>query len=169
GGSNGSGLPGTVSVRSGGGRDVTLTLPDGRRVTYAFNPDVTADFVAHAAWTTPPGVTAKLTMLSGISDEIVLVPGLPPFWQDAGDGSTYDNFDVPGWVLTTTDGTQYNITRGSANPVSYVDSGVSVTALVYGTPTLTSIVQTNGSTIVINPNSIYHEDNTTTNRTVNFS
>lgn len=172
---SGGGGNGSISVRSGGGRDVTLTLPDGRRVTYAFTPyGPGSDFRAYATWTAPAGVTAKLDILNvtGSSDEIDVLIGLPPYWHDALLGSTFDNSDVPGWTLTTIDGTRYNITRGAAKHITYEDPnnpGLPLQALVYGTPMLTSIVQTNGSTIVINTNSIYHKDNTTTNRTVNFA
>src|SRR6267143_1096797 len=51
----------TANVRWGGGRNVTLTLPDGRRVTYrfGFRVSITTGF-AYAQYTRPPGVHAKL-------------------------------------------------------------------------------------------------------------
>src|SRR5258706_400215 len=59
-----NGLPKVVSIRTGGGWDVTLTLPDGGRTTFAFNPHYRSDdSTAMAYWDAPPGVTAKLEPL----------------------------------------------------------------------------------------------------------
>jgi RHS repeat-associated protein len=165
---SGSGLPLTVSVRTGGSRDVTLTLPDGRRTTFAFAPS-TGSLQATAAWKAAPGVTATLTPIG--SSTIQFFPTI--YWQDGGEGSTFNNYDVPGWILQTQDGTQYKITRGIGNYVVYQDPnnpGQFIKAKAYGPPTLTSIVQRSGDTIVINPNSIYHQSsNGVINRTVFFS
>ena len=60
------------------------------------------------------------------------------------DNSPIENQDFPGWVLTTSDGTQYNITRGSPNYVTIPDpnsSGDNIVARVYGPPALTKIVE----------------------------
>ena len=60
------GSPNLFSVRTGGGRDVTLTLPDGLRATFLFTPAFRViDLVtrAYAEWKSPPGVTAVLTMI----------------------------------------------------------------------------------------------------------
>ena len=51
-----NGLPAVVNIRTGGGLDVTLTLPDGRRTTFAFNPRLDpANGKAYAQWTGPTG------------------------------------------------------------------------------------------------------------------
>jgi len=84
-----NGLPKVVSFRTGGNRDVTLTLPDGRRTTFAFTPKFRSqDCQADATWVAPPGVTETLKPLdSGI---INLIPTYDPFWQDGkGVGSWY--------------------------------------------------------------------------------
>ena len=51
-----NGLPQVVSIRTGGGWDVTLTLPDGRRTTFAFTPRLSpSECKAYAQWAPPPG------------------------------------------------------------------------------------------------------------------
>ncbi len=53
------GAPLATSVRTGGGWDVALTLPDGRRTTFTFTPELHWD-TAIAKWTPPPAVHARL-------------------------------------------------------------------------------------------------------------
>jgi RHS repeat-associated protein len=146
--------PLVVSIRTGGSRDVTLTLPDGRRVTYAFNPRMGL-FNAYAEWKAPPGVTATLT-----ASDAGIINLFPLQWQDGGVKSTWDNTDVPGWILQTVDGTQYKINRGTANNVWYDLDGTGNFASVgaYGPPKLTSIAQRTGDQLIISDSSIYHVD-----------
>ena len=140
-------LPRVVSIRTGGGRDVTLTLPDGRRTTFAFTPRP-GNVNAYAEWTPPSGVHAKLTPLG--SQYIDYFP-LPLHWRDGGDNSSFENHDVPGWILETKDGTQYRIERGKGNRVQYSPNGDAnyINVLAYGTPRLTNIVQRSGDSIQI--------------------
>ncbi len=82
-GDSGDGLPPVVSIRTGGGRDVTLTLPNGRRTTFVYSP-VARPLFDVAQWVAPPDVHATLTSLR--SAEIDFFPSL--FWKDGGDNST---------------------------------------------------------------------------------
>ena len=158
----GGGVPQPVSVRTGGDWDVTLTLPNGQPATFAFSlPETSETFDScNPQWNAPPWVHATLTPPPSDSgyDTIWFVPWV--YWAETdtlGDNSPIENQDFPGWVLTTSDGTQYYITRGSPNTVTIPDpSGASIFARVYGPPALTSIVERSGDTIVINSNSIAH-------------
>jgi hypothetical protein len=164
-----NGLPRTVSVRVGGGWDVTLNLPDGRRTTFAFTPRM-GTVVAYAQWTAAPGVYATLApMGSG------LINLFPLRWfDDGGSKSTFFYSDIPGWVLQTQDGTQYNITRdpptSRAGVVFYDSPGDPLDIRVYGPPKLTSIVQRSGDVITISTNGIFHStiNNPNSSRSVSF-
>ncbi len=178
-----SGPPGTYSVRNGGGYDVTLTLPNGQPATFAFSLGGGPDYDSESAqWTAPPWVHATLQPLDAngrinqYADSIYFIYD-PPTWGNAGNlegvSAPLENQDLPGWILTTQpDGTEYFITRGSPTNIAYPDAnnpGSSISATVYGSPTLTKIVERAGDTIVISPNSIYHQDTNGTNRVVNFT
>jgi len=158
---------GTLSMRSGGGWDVTLTLPDGRRTTfpYAFLPDGSDDsgFANNLVYSSQPGVTAQLSVSgqsAGAGDNeyntliYPLTSDWPPYWFKGGEGSTMDNYDLPGWVLQTLDGTKYNITRGDVRHITYDDGHL--TATIFGPPKLTSIVEPSTDVIKIDDASISH-------------
>ena len=87
------------------------------------------------------------------SDAIDTPWGSPPVWNDG--GVPFDNYDVPGWILTTQDGTHDQIKRGAGNTVVY-PSGADNFLTVYGPPKLTQIVQRSGDTIQITDNGIFH-------------
>jgi hypothetical protein len=53
-----NGLPKVISIRTGGSRDVTLTLPDGRRTTFVFKPR-RGMFNAYAEWEGPADVQTR--------------------------------------------------------------------------------------------------------------
>lgn len=168
------GRPQTVSIRNGGGWDVTLTLPDGRQATFAFS--MTSDlYLGTAQWTGPAWAHADLTPIDPASATINFVNS-PPSWGDmqnlSGMSAPFQYQDFPGWILTTQpDGTQYYLTRGAPKNVVFEDpdnAGNYISARVYGPPTLSKIVERSGDTIVINTNSIYHQDSHGINRTVNF-
>jgi RHS repeat-associated protein len=154
-----NGLPLVQSIRIGGGWDVTLTLPDGRRTTFAFTPNSLDNF-ATAAWTPPSDVHATLTAWPPGSEVIQYFQnGFGNLsWQDGGDNSTFDNHDITGWMLETLDGTKYYITRGEANRVVWYPpgEGTPIEVQAYGAPALTSIVQRTGDAIVISNNAVLH-------------
>lgn len=99
------------SLRTGGGWDVTLDMPDtGRRVTFTFSLAGGNLFRSSGVWTAPPGVNASLVSTCS-STLIDLGNGLPPYWQAAGIDTDWQAFDFPGFVLTTANGAAYLISR----------------------------------------------------------
>jgi RHS repeat-associated protein len=153
GGDESDDLPGgDFSMLTSGGRNVTLTLPNGQRTTFYYqlsSPD--ANDNCHPQWLSAPGVTATLG-----------VQGNPLFnlisytWNEGDNGSgnvPYDNFDFEGFVLTNQDGTLYYIDRPDMGSHS---SGEDWLTETYGTPYLGKIVERSGDIITINPNSIVH-------------
>ncbi|MDB6028311.1 MAG: wapA7, partial [Verrucomicrobiales bacterium] len=125
---DGDSTGGTFSMRVGGGRDVTLTLPDdGRRVTFAFEPVAwkcndsdDLGMCVKANWVAPEGVTATLRL----SHDAVYSDGGwsgIPMWN--GNGSINpDNYEFGEYVLTLEDGTQYFIEREATGTHDF-DSG----------------------------------------------
>jgi RHS repeat-associated protein len=155
-GSDGSGAPTEISIRTGGGRDVTLTLPDGRQTTFQFTPQ--EGFGEYfAEWTPPSDVHATLEMTA--DNTIEALTGF--YWNAGGPNSTWDNFDVPGWILSTQDGNQYIITRGQGNQLVYMDPtnyGVPIDVRAYSSPQLTEIDERTGDKIMISPAGMTHVD-----------
>jgi RHS repeat-associated protein len=155
------GLPLTTSIRTGGGWDVTLTLPDGRRMTFAFTPRSSLDRTfAYAEWKAPSDVHATLKSLDEPFADIALIPHIGPAWQAGAEGSTFVNHDVSGWVLQTQDGTKYFIRRGERNDILWDGSqngqGHWIWVQTYGQPKLSEIVQRTGDSIVIQNDGIFH-------------
>ena len=120
----------SFSLRVGGSWDVTLTMPDtGRRVTFTFGL-FQGSFSAQAYWSPPPGVNA--TLVPTCSATLFTLFSLPPTWQAAGEGSDWQAFDWPGFMLTTKDGTQYSVNRVDQGEHDYItDSGFGGTTHVY--------------------------------------
>lgn len=162
------------SQRIGGGRNVTLTLPDGQRTTFYFSlepgqPDGGVPcFCYEAKWTPPPGVTAKLEPT--VNNTLYAIPwGIQPFWQAGGPGVPMDNYDFPAFVLTTADGTRYNITRENTGAyVTQNETGSYYTVQTYGKPKLSHIIQRSGDTISIGSDSIVHSTTNGETRRVVF-
>ncbi len=160
----------TMSVRTGGGWDVTLTLPNGQETTFAFSVVSYDGFNGEAQWTAPPRVHATLTpYIDKPFDDPAQITFWPVLcWTDTiGQAWDYNdvplqNQDFPGWILTTQpDNTRYYITRGSpTNVACSIIYGVPVYARVYGAPKLTQIVSRSGDTNQISDNGITHYDPT---------
>jgi RHS repeat-associated protein/uncharacterized delta-60 repeat protein len=148
------------NIRLGGGRDVSLTLPDGRRTTFSFdykqgqcNDGDVADFCYYATWTPPYGINAKLTAVD--DNRLLCLWGGFEHWlayPDAG----IDNFDFSGFVLETADGTQYTIQRQSLGTHNYLVDGEAHSVHSYGKAKLTSIRTRNHDLITISPTSVLH-------------
>jgi RHS repeat-associated protein len=147
---------GTFSMRTGGGYDVTLTMPNGQRTTFYFYLTNTEAFTYNPAWSSAPGITATLTaqgnpVLQYFGD------GSEPYWSD-NDPDTFnvpfDNYDFQGFILKTRDGTVYKINRDymGNHGVGINDSLVNT----YGPPSLAEIDERSGDTIIIAPNAITH-------------
>jgi RHS repeat-associated protein len=154
-----SGLPNVVSLRTGGGWDVTLTLPDGRRTTFAFGytgqwPNL------YAFWSPPPDVHAKLTMLGNNSIVFGSAGLAVPVWADADMShgqAPMENQDIRGWTLETPDGTKYDLLPGYTNSIVYQKSpGIYVSARACGPPQLKTIRQLSGDRIAIANNGLQH-------------
>jgi RHS repeat-associated protein len=153
-------LPEVVSIRTGGGWDVTLTLPDGKRTTFAFGYDGSWPQL-YAKWTPPGDVHASLKMLGDNNGIGFGNDGLgSPFWQhgDQSAVAAFENQDVPGWDLQTQDGTKFIIERGA--PIEAVcrdlTQGTNYLVTAYGQPKLTTIQQRTGDLIRINDGGIFH-------------
>lgn len=148
------------SLRVGGGRDVTLTLPNGRRATFAFQFVQTqcgsgqyGSYCYAPSWQAPPGINVSLT---AIGDH--LFNAFTGMWQT--DGTTsFEWYEFPGYILTLGDGTRYIIERekeGDFYPftdqqnemLDEIDSG-SYSATTYGAPYLSKVIQRTGDTIEI--------------------
>ncbi len=152
-------LPGgDFSMLTSGGRDVTLTLPNGQRTTFYYYLSPTSDYgVYQPQWQAAPGVSATL----GVQGNPVLYQNLVSgqlTWTEADNESEdvpYDNFDFEGFVLTNQDGTLYYIDRPDMGSHSDSSGGDWLTE-TYGTPYLSQIKERSGDVITINPNSIVH-------------
>jgi len=172
------GTPVTRSVRVGSNdsRDVTLTLPDGRRTTFLFKLEPAGSGAYLAAYESPPGVNATLITKK---PEILQYYWLGGYWYWKGQGPAFvgayidpANYDFSGYKLTTEDGTIYHIERKSyVSDVSdgdwYWMNGVPFFAVIYGQPYLSNITTANGeeidlnineSTLKISGNGIEHKD-----------
>jgi YD repeat-containing protein len=144
------------SLREGGLRDITLTLPDGRRTTFRFSLVAgggNEPFTYHARWTATSGIHATLTPTG--DDRLIALPGLRPFWQAAGLETPMDAFDFPSFVLKTADGTRYVLERQDLGEHIYQDAdGQTFFAHAYGTGRLTRILEVSGDSIYLAPNQI---------------
>ena len=141
------------SQRTGGGRDVTLTLPNGQRTTFFFALTQVDVSSYSPQWIAAPGVTARLANLGALT--MVTIAGAP-YWQDPelGIGVADDVYDFPGFILTTLDGTQYVIKRADLGVHDVDDGGLGYSVHAWGRPFLSQIVQRTLDTITINGDSI---------------
>lgn len=168
------------SLRVGGGRNVTLTLPDGRRATFQFSYAKTTSAedcpsCYDGEWIAPPGVTATLTTLNpatkhstGDNTVVALFSPMQPYWQAGGALTPLEAYDIPTLVLTTEDGTKYFITRDAENQEKPTYIFQDVTGLLGnsyktyyikphpGKPKLTKILQRSGDYIKFTDTSVTH-------------
>jgi len=136
----------TFSERSGGGRDVTLTLPNGQRTTFYFSLEQGDNGTYRAVWTAAPGITATLGALgeNGLETIVGGVVGNPSlfYWDATGPGIPMDAYDFPAFVLTNKDGTTYRVDRddlGDHFIVNGDEPGGGHYVHAYGDPHLTEI------------------------------
>jgi len=152
----------TANVRIGGGRDVTLTLPNGRVATFQCHFDGNDSGNYTPVWQSPPGVAYSLDESDGS-----FYSGYNGCW-DNNENYAFDNYDIAGFVLTDKNGgTKYHITRPVGTVVDYDATGEGgwVEAQVYGPPKLTKIEQRDGNTIQITSNSVAFYTNNAPNPT----
>ena len=144
-----------VSVRCGGSRDITLTLPDGRRCTYRFSLEEGGgwSFAYYANWTAPSGVKASLRPT--VSNKLMVLPGLSPYWEATGTECDWGLFDFPGFVLTDVDGTEYEYAREPLGEASLIgEDGGSSLVDCYGDLKLSCIRKRNGESWQLNERNI---------------
>jgi RHS repeat-associated protein len=157
------------SQRIGGGRNVTLTLPDGRRTTFSYylrQGGSECSGCYQAFWQAPPGVYATLTTLDSattnlntLADNTLITSWGIPYWyrSAAGPYTPLEAFDFAGFALTLQDGTRYEIERESQGPFYSVDDeGNDLMVEPRGKPTLKRIVQRSNDRIEIGANRIDH-------------
>jgi RHS repeat-associated protein len=155
------GFGGEVSVRwsSNFDRNVTLTLPDGTRATFIYSLKYhpanysggemnywTAEYIS------PLGVSATLK-----TDPYPQKVNALGFWNNilgtTGAAANGDNYDFPGFVLTTEDGTKYRFEREQYEYDMYLApsdyGGYPFWAQPYGEPKLTEIATPSGEKIHI--------------------
>ena len=152
----------------GGERNVTLTLPDGRRTTFYFYLEPTScdrsdvDLCAWPRWAAGPGVFASLRAVNDVKLAILPYSGGMEWWTDDA-SSTVENYEFPGYILTMQDGTEYRIDRESLGEKTFV-GGTSWGnyAHVYGPGRLTEIISRSGDKIQISTNRIDHRNPTGT-------
>jgi RHS repeat-associated protein len=152
-----------LSVRTGGSRDVTVTLADGRRVTFAFALEEGGawSFCYYAVWRGPAGMSATLTPT--VDNRLMTLPGLEPYWAAAGPQTPWENYDFPGFVLTDQDGVQYELTReylGEADMLGDGRDGLGLSAgeyaniAAYGDLRLTGMRLPDGKRLAISANGV---------------
>jgi RHS repeat-associated protein len=100
-----------LSIRQGGSRDVCVTLPDGRRVTFVHELVAGGgmSFCYYAQWHAAAASTASLTPT--VSNKLMALPGLEPYWEAAGMATPWQYYDFPAFVLSCEDGTKYLLER----------------------------------------------------------
>jgi RHS repeat-associated protein len=170
--------PEYFSMRVGGGRNVTLTLPDGRRTTFVFtlikDPEDDSGLSYVPKFIAPPGVNAKLETQRSESLKCLPSGVFPPFWRDGESKIPEAGYDFrDGFILTTEDGTEYVLTReklpeGDPNTTYTVvpepdgddDLGEFSTFEVktYGTPELTQINFKDGSKVYLSDTEVLEKD-----------
>lgn len=154
--------------RVGGGRNVTLTLPDGRRATFIFDfqaggEDCPGCF--HGIWKAPLGVTATLSTLFPSTDPdqagdntLQTVLGFP-YWHEAGYYTPMEAYDFSGFKLTMQDGTKYEIERPLTDPNGFFsidEEGSDQFVMPRGKAKVKRIVQRTGDRIEISTSQITH-------------
>ena len=105
------------SMRTGGSRDITLTLPSGQRVTFYYYETPGGLGYAEPHYYVPP--EAHVKQFEPMNDNgnpipthLDLIGGYYVWTVPGGSSTYYDNFDFPAYLLTLDDGTQYFIKRG---------------------------------------------------------
>jgi len=144
----------TLNIRTGGGRDVTLTLPGGQRVTYVCTFRNGLGY-QYAEWVRPPGVFADLVP---IDDARLSTIGILA-WQAGGYHTPFENFDFSGFNLILPDGSIYQILREPLGNHTFAGDGSDVEGAyinAYGKCKLSSITRPNGEMIIFKEDRIEH-------------
>jgi RHS repeat-associated protein len=142
------------SQRTGGGRDVTLTLPDGRTVTFQFyfNQGGTIGSYYYAAWQSPPDVNYTLT-----ANGNPYYDSFTGYWNEEA-YTDFDSFDFSGFTLKALDNTRYILTREDLGVHDIENGAEGYEVQAWGNLHLSQIIQPTGDTITITLNSVVHTD-----------
>lgn len=152
---NVDGLDGYFSMRTGGSRDITVTMPDGKRLSFMYHVEQGGGYFPtyRALWRPAPGVYA--TLEPTCSNEIVALPGGMQYWSASGPETPMDSFDIPGFILTMKDGTKYLLGRESTGQHFYLDDYAGQMYVeTYGKTFLQQITDNNGNRIEFNDSGI---------------
>ncbi len=155
------------SQRTGGGRNVTLTLPDGQRTTFAFYFDGPHTCVAgapspycwFARWQAAPGIHWGLEAQGNNTLNTVLASWGKgnPYWEAGDSRLPIDDFDFRGFVLTNLDGTKYFLDRDDHGEYEVLtQEGSNYVVHAWAKPRLSRIEQRTGDKIYIQSDQIYH-------------
>ncbi|HYE32393.1 MAG TPA: RHS repeat-associated core domain-containing protein [Methylomirabilota bacterium] len=153
------------TMRVGGGRDVTLTLPGGRRTTFAYlvTPEPALFGLAfRAKWAALPGVTAKLRTLNSGSgedwgDNVMFKLNTLAYWQNTGLACPIVNYDIPALALELEDGTIYTIEREHLGDFrTQVSPGEFIFVPARGALRVTGITRPNGERFRVSLHGIEH-------------
>ena len=144
-------------MRIGGSRDVTVTMPDGKRLSFYYDIVKGGGYFPTywAYWRPGPGNYASL--VPTCSNEIVALPGGMQYWTASGPQTPMDQFDIPGFILTLKDGTKYLIEREHVGDYFLMgDDVTSGTTFIqsYGKASLKQITDNNGNRIEFNDTGI---------------
>ena len=144
-------------MRIGGSRDVTVTMPDGKRLSFYYDVVKGGGYFPTywAYWRPGPGNYASL--VPTCSNEIVALPGGMQYWTASGPQTPMDQFDIPGFILTLKDGTKYLIEREHVGDYFLMgDDVTSGTTFIqsYGKASLKQITDNNGNRLEFNDNGI---------------
>jgi RHS repeat-associated protein len=146
-----------VSLRSGGwfDRDVTITLPDGRVATFAFeleeDGEANQNYAPNkpfyrAVYRSPPGVLAQLR--TSETERLLAAPldAAPPQWMspNGGSGCPVELYEFSGWVLRMEDGTELAFDRPEVETSGhFFFNGAAYVSRTFGAPYLASITLPN--------------------------
>ncbi len=165
------------SLRTGGGRNVSLMLPDGRRGDFLFRPRFSAfpeKPVAWAEWQSPPGVSARLVVAgtqpgdeSNAKTINFSANGInKPVWSNGEARTPFEAYDIPGFDLILKDSTKFELRRdpdyGTSTSADWVTydangSGLLVPVSPYSNPLkLRNIVQPSGDRVEIKADGVSH-------------
>jgi YD repeat-containing protein len=142
-------------------RDVTLTLPGGRRTTFTFDTRPSGSLGNRRGFfIAPPGVTATLKPADasgqgGLDIDLLEAPlGRLAHWAGGDGGTPPYYYDFPGFLLKLQDGTEFWIERAAltAEPQHILlEDGSSFPVQPYGKGRVRRIEQPTGDIITIDP------------------
>ena len=145
----------TFSRRSGGGRNIVLTLPNGRRAMFLYRLQP-GQFGYYARWQAAPGVRA--TLAPTCSNKLIVLPFSEPYWEAAGPQTAMEAFEFPAFTLTMRDGTRYLIERADTGAYTEFDSWTGQFNYVQtrGEAVLSRIERRNGTRVEFTENGVEH-------------